>query len=145
MAMSRLALVLVLLLVGCASVDRAQIADGGTTWVALSKGYVEGNPVLSGLSGPEILAVKLIATQAAKMTPMAFCWPFTFGATATGFGLALWNAGVMLGSGPAALPLVAGLWWWRWDAWRAETTEVCERGLDFSPLEYRHEDGFGNR
>jgi hypothetical protein len=122
---NRIALLLPLLLAGCATADRAQLADGGTTWIALSKGYTEGNPVLSGLSGPEIIAVKLAVTQAAKLTPEPWCGSFLYWLTVQGFGLALWNLGVMAGSGPAALPLVAGLWWWRHEAWQDDARETC--------------------
>jgi hypothetical protein len=116
-----------LLLAACATADRAQLADGATTWVALSKGYSEANPVLGGLSGPEIIAVKLAATQAAKLTPEPWCSALLYHLTWQGYGLALWNAGVMLGSGPAALPLVAGLWVWRHEAWKEDALKTCRQ------------------
>jgi len=119
-----------LLLAGCATADRAQFADGATTWVALSKGYTEANPVLSGLSGPEIVAVKLVATQAAKLTPEPWCSALLYHLTWQGFGLALWNPGVMLGSGPAALPVIAALWVWRHEAWKEDALKTC------SPRDY---------
>jgi len=118
-------LMLPLLLAGCATADRAQLADGATTWIALSKSYTEANPVLSGLSGPEIIAVKLAVTQAAKLTPEPWCENFMYWLTVQGYGAALWNVGVMAGSGPAALPLVAGLWVWRHEAWKKDALKTC--------------------
>lgn len=59
------ALILVLLLSGCAVLgDRrvaagCQVADGITTYVALKKGAVEANPILSGMSPTAILVLKL--------------------------------------------------------------------------------------
>ena len=53
-------------LVGCAIVsDRrtvagCQVADGVTTYVALKKGAVELNGLFAGLTGSQILAIKLI-------------------------------------------------------------------------------------
>lgn len=116
---------LCLLLAGCATADRAQIADGATTMYGLSQGYTEANPVLSGLSGPEILAVKLAAVQVAKLTPAEFCEPILYWATVQGLGLALWNFGVFVGSGPAAIPVVVGLWGWRHDNWQDDAAKTC--------------------
>ena len=51
--------------VGCAAIsDRrtvagCQVADGLTTYVALKKGAVELNGIFAGLSGSQILALKL--------------------------------------------------------------------------------------
>jgi hypothetical protein len=104
MGLKPVAILLPLLLAGCATADRAQLADGATTWVALSKSYTEANPVLAGLSGPEIIAVKLAVTQAAKLTPEPWCSALLYHLTWQGYGAALWNAGVMLGSGPAVRP-----------------------------------------
>jgi len=42
---------------------------------------------------------------------------------------ALWNIGVMAGSGPAALPIVAGLWWWQWENWNQAAIDDCQRGI----------------
>lgn len=59
------ALVLMLMLQGCAVLgDRrvaagCQVADGVTTWYALKHGAVETNGLISGLTGPQILAIKL--------------------------------------------------------------------------------------
>lgn len=57
---------LLLLLSGCAivsdhrTVAGCQVADGVTTYAALKKGAVEVNGLFSGLSGTQILAVKLL-------------------------------------------------------------------------------------
>lgn len=125
--MIRFALVAVLLslIMGCAHADRAQLADGVTTWVALSNGFAEANPLLSGLSGPAILAVKVGVTQAVKQTPNEVCEPGLLGLTVAGYGAALWNIGVMAGSGPAALPLIVVGGGFFWDAFVADAKATC--------------------
>jgi hypothetical protein len=132
LAMTRI-LPLCLLLAGCATADRAQFADGATTWYGLSQGYAEANPLLSGLSGPEILAVKLAATQAAKLTPTEYCEPLLYWLTAQGFGLALWNLGVFAGSGPAALPVIAGVWAWQHEHWKDDAVKTCKNPWNRQP------------
>ena len=65
-AIKRAAIVLLLLLSGCAIVsDRrtvagCQVADGVTTYVALKKGAVELNTLFGSLSWSQILAIKLL-------------------------------------------------------------------------------------
>jgi len=136
--MIRSALVAVLLtwLLGCAHADRAQIADGATTWVALSNGFAEANPLLSGLSGPAILAVKIGVTQAVKQTPNEVCEPGLMGLTVAGYGAALWNIGVMAGSGPAAIPVALGLVLWQWDSWVVDARDTCAPGIIGSNIAY---------
>ena len=127
-------LLLILLLAGCASADRAQLADGATTWYALSHGYAEANPIYGGLSGPEILAAKLLVTQAMKFTPPVICEPGLYVLTGVGYSAALGNIGVMAGSGPAALPLAVALWLWRHQAWKDDAAATCAdpcRWVDF--------------
>lgn len=121
--------VLLILLLGCAHADRAQIADGATTWVALSSGFSEANPLLSGLSGPAILAVKIGVTQAVKQTPAEICEPGLLGLTVSGYSLALWNIGVMAGSGPAAIPVALALALWQWEAWVVDARDTCSPGI----------------
>ena len=136
--MMRFALIsaLLSLLLGCAHADRAQIADGATTWVALSNGFVEANPLLSGLSGPAILAVKIGATQAVKQTPNEVCEPGLLGLTVAGYGAAVWNIGVMAGSGPAAIPVALGLALWQWDDWAMDARDTCSPGIVGSSIAY---------
>ena len=65
-AIKRAAIVLLLILSGCAIVsDRrtvagCQVADGVTTYVALKKGAVELNTLFGSLSGSQILMIKLL-------------------------------------------------------------------------------------
>lgn len=136
--MIRFALVAVLLipLLGCAHADRAQLADGATTWVALSNGFAEANPLLFGLSGPAILAVKVGVTQAAKQTPNEICEPGLLGLTVSGYSLALWNIGVMAGSGPAAIPVALGLALWQWEDWAVDARDTCSPGIVGSSIAY---------
>jgi len=159
------ALILPLLLAGCATADRAQLADGATTAIGLTNGFAEANPVLSGLSGPAILVVKLGATQAFKVAPKEVCESGLYWSTGLGYSAALFNVGVLAGSGAAALPAIIALWAWRDEAWQADATRNCrvkypyewvrESGPDGDVLiartfpiqlaEYRYEAGFGNR
>ena len=136
--MIRFALVAILLslILGCAHADRAQLADGAMTWVGLSSGFVEANPLLSGLSGPAILAVKVGVTQVVKQTPNEVCEPGLLGLTAAGYGAALWNIGVMAGSGPAAIPVALGLALWQWDSWAVDARDTCSPGIVGSPVPY---------
>ncbi len=117
-----------LLLSGCATADYAQMADVGTTAIALNSGFVEGNPVWGGAGWQVIAAVKIGATQAIKLTPQEVCEPGLFGLTVAGFGAALWNIGVMAGSGPAAIPVAAMLWAWQWDNWTQDSVNDCQKG-----------------
>lgn len=120
-----LLVILVLWMTGCASVDRGQAADGLTTIIALEQGFSEANPVFDGLNGPAILAVKIAVTQVVKLTPEPICQPGLLGLTVTGYGAALWNIGVMAGSGPAAIPLMIGLTVWQWENWEKDAVKVC--------------------
>ena len=118
---------IILMLSGCATADYAQIADVGTTIVGIESGLgVEGNPVWGGSSWPVIAAVKIGVTQAIKLTPKEVCEPGLFGLTIMGSGAALWNIGVIAGCGPAAIPVVIGLWWWQWDNWQTEAINDCK-------------------
>lgn len=126
-------------LAGCSHVDYAQLADSTTTAVGLSSGYVESNPVLSGLSWPYIAAVKIGATQAIKLTPPEICEPGLLGLTASGYGAALWNIGVMAGSGLAAIPIVMGLTVWQWENWTADARTTCASPPFWE--RYAHDDG----
>lgn len=117
--------VLLLWMTGCASADRAQAADGLTTILALERGFSEGNPVFAGLNGPTILVAKLAVTQAVKFTPDPICQPGLLGLTVTGYGAALWNIGVMAGSGVAAIPFIIGLTVWQWENWTQDAAETC--------------------
>ena len=48
------------------------------------------------------------------------------GLTAAGYGAALWNIGIMAGSGPAAIPLILGLTIWQWENWEKDAVKVCD-------------------
>ena len=123
---------IILALSGCATADYAQIADVGTTIVGIESGLgVEGNPVWGGASWPVIAAVKIGVTQAIKLTPKEVCEPGLFGLTIMGSGAALWNIGVIAGCGPAAIPVIIGLWWWQWDNWQTEAINDCKTPFSF--------------
>jgi len=123
---------IILMLSGCATADYAQIADVGTTIVGIESGLgVEGNPVWGGSSWPVIAAVKIGVTQAIKLTPKEVCEPGLFGLTIMGSGAALWNIGVIAGCGPAAIPVIIGLWWWQWDNWQTEAINDCKTPFSF--------------
>jgi hypothetical protein len=123
------ALALTLALSGCATADYAQLADVGTTIIGIESGLaVEGNPVWGGASWPVIAVVKIGVTQAVKLTPKEVCEPGLMGLTLAGSGAALWNVGVIAGSGPAAIPVVLGLWYWQWDNWTQDAVNDCQAG-----------------
>lgn len=114
-----------LLLSGCATADFGQLADSATTAIGLEAGFSEGNPLFHGPSWPVIASVKLGVTQVAKVLPEPYCSGALFGLTATGFGAAIWNFGVMLGSGPAALPFVGAMLFHFWEPWRMDAVQDC--------------------
>lgn len=114
-----------LLLSGCATADFAQLADSATTAVALEAGFSEGNPVFHGPSWPVIAGVKMGVTQVVKVLPEPWCNNALFGLTVTGFGAAVWNFGVMLGSGPAAIPFGAAMIWHFWEPWSMDAVQDC--------------------
>ena len=117
---------------GCAHADWGQLSDSATTAVALNSGFAEGNPLLSGASWPVIAGVKVALTQAVKLTPPAICEPGLMGFAVFGYGAALWNLGVLAGSGPAALPFAVGLAIWQGPVWLDDSRIVCA-----SPFEWR--------
>lgn len=129
--MSRLLFVLILLLPIQSQASEAlfaQILDGGLTWWALdhANNVSEANPVLAGLSGPEILAVKIGVTYAVRFTPAEFCRPATVGLTVGGYAATFWGIAVLAGSsGWVGLPLIVPLALWRWDVWVTGAVEDC--------------------
>lgn len=118
--------ILLLWMTGCAHVDRAQALDGATTIIALEQGFSEANPLFDGMSSPAIFAVKLAVTQVVKVTPTPICQTGLLGLTAAGYGAALWNIGVMIGSGVAAIPLILGLTIWQWENLEKDAVKVCD-------------------
>lgn len=123
--MKKCGLLLILLLFGCATADRAQVADLTTTAIALNMGFEEGNPFLNPVGMPGMVAIKLGVTQVVKFLPEPICTPGLFGLTVTGYGAAIWNVGVIMGSGPIALPLVVALTWWQWNPWLDSAANSC--------------------
>ena len=123
--MKIVAAVIALVLSGCATVDKAQTFDGATTWYAFANGFSEANPLLAGMTGPEIIAAKLLVTQAVKLTPDAFCVPATQSLTVTGFGAGIWNLAVVANGWWVAIPVIAIVVWTYWDYWWEESKAVC--------------------
>lgn len=113
------------LLSGCATADWAQMADSATTAIALEQGFSEGNILWGNANWPVITAVKLGVTQGAKLLPEPYCQGGLMGLTVTGFGAAIWNVGVLLGSGPAALPFMLLLTGWGWEVWWQDAQQTC--------------------
>ena len=127
------ALLLALLVSGCATVDKAQLFDGATTWYGMSNGLVEANPVLSGLNGPEIIAVKLVATQVVKLTPDVVCVPATQVLTVLGFGAGIWNLALVANAWWASIPVIAIVVWEFWSSWLEDSNAVCANPFDGLP------------
>ncbi len=93
-----------LLLSSCSTLERGQLADVGTTFIALERGFVEGNPLMSGLNIPWMLAAKMAYAQTIKwLIPEPYCTPSLWIGGTIGYGAAFWNIGVMAGSGPAGV------------------------------------------
>lgn len=103
-----------------------QLADVATTAVAFNRGFVEANPLFSDLSIGQIAAIKIGLTQAVKFAPEPFCREGLWVLTAAGYGAALWNIGVMAGSGLAAIPFIAALMIWQNDEWYISSIETCK-------------------
>lgn len=122
---ARLAMVLLAAIAGCAHVDRAQIADSATTAVAITHGFTEANPLFADFSWPWIAATKIAVTQVVKLTPEPICEPGLMALTFAGYNAALWNIGVMAGSGPASIPVMVLVTWFGWDLWWNDAQQVC--------------------
>jgi hypothetical protein len=86
-----------------------QAADSASTALGLSMGAVEGNPLLAGMSGPAIAAVKLgVGYAVQKYAPIDSCVGYSSVAGPLGYGAAVWNGALLLGAGPAgAIPALA--------------------------------------
>jgi hypothetical protein len=113
---------------GCSHIsqaDYAQSADVATTAIGLSNGLSEANTIWGDASWPVMGVVKLGVTQLVKLTPQPYCTSGLMGLTLAGYGAALWNIGVMLGSGPAAIPVAVGVLGWQWDYLMADATVTC--------------------
>jgi hypothetical protein len=123
----------VTVLSGCATADRAQMADVISTYAVLQQGFNEANPLLSDMSIPQMAAVKLGVTQVVKFLPDPVCAGGLWALTGLGYGATLWNIGVMVGSGPAAIPFALGLWWWQSDNWMASSHRTCADPFHFEP------------
>jgi hypothetical protein len=85
-----------------------QAADSASTALGLSMGAVEGNPLLAGMSGPAIAAVKLgVGYAVQNHAPLDSCAGYSFVAGPLGYGAAAWNGALLLGYGAAAATPVA--------------------------------------
>jgi len=118
-------LFLITVLSGCATADYAQTSDSITTGIALSNGFAEANPIFANAGWPVIAIAKFGITQGVKQLPFQYCQPGLFGLTISGFGAALWNVGVLAGSGPASLPVIVGVFYWQWDNWKRDSIMDC--------------------
>lgn len=102
----------------------------------MRNGFVEGNPMIESLNIAQIAAIKIVVTQAIKFTPEPICTPGLWGLTTAGYGAALWNIGVMAGSGPAAIPAIVGLIWWQWDDWLLSSQRTCQDPWTMQPITF---------
>lgn len=109
------------------------MADIGTTAIGFERGFVEANPLLSNLNLPQIAAIKIGATQIVKFTPDPFCREGLWVLTAGGYSAALWNLGVIAGSGLAAVPFIAALIVWQNDEWYVSSIETCKDPWGIEP------------
>ncbi len=120
-----------------AEADWAQIADGATTIRALEQpDLIEANGVFRGLTGWQILAIKVTLTQAVKFSPKEFCQPGLIGLTVFGYTAAAWNIAVISGgAGWYGLPVAVAVVVWRWHAWVDDAISTCANPWGgFAPL-----------
>jgi len=121
---------------GCAHIsqaDYAQTADVVTTAVGLSNGLSEANSIWGDVNWPVMAVVKLGATQAVKLAPEPYCTSGLMGLTIAGYGAAFWNVGVMLGSGPLAIPVAVGVLGWQWENLAQDSMATCNStGVGFN-------------
>jgi hypothetical protein len=97
------------------------------------------------LNSAQMFAVKLGITQGLKFTPFEVCFPGLYALTITGYGAGLWNLGVILGSGVAAVPVIIGVIWWQWDDWNESTVRTCNDPWHFEPITFFNETGFNDK
>lgn len=128
----------IVLLAGCAMVDRAQLVDVASIGLAISQGASEANPILSSMSWPVAGAVKLALTQAVKFTPEPFCTSATMSLTVAGFGTAFWNVAVAVGgstiAGLSVVPAIVGVTIWQWNSWMGDAAETCDDPWHWQPV-----------
>lgn len=125
---------------GCTHIsqaDYAQSADVVTTAVGLSNGLSEANFIWGDANWPVLAVVKLGVTQAVKLAPEPYCSSGLMGLTLAGYGAALWNIGVMLGSGPAAIPVAVGIFSWQWENLMTDAVFTCSLYNENSQLNYK--------
>ena len=120
--MNRLALILCLLLTGCASVpatkyaaEIGQASDSATTWIALQSGFVEANPVVA--ANMWILAAKPLIGTATKALPTESCRPANRVIAHLGYGFGAYNIAIMAASSvpvamAAGIITIPALWDW---------------------------------
>lgn len=70
-------------------------------------------------------AVKIGVAQAVKFAPDPICEPGLMGLTVIGYDAALWNLGVLAGSGIAAVPVAAAVTALFWDVWIEDAHRTC--------------------
>ena len=81
-----------------------QGADSASTAAALSRGFVEGNPLLAPLGAGGIVALKMgLTIGMQQFASTGACVDYSTAAGPIGAGAAAWNIGVMAGAGPVAI------------------------------------------
>lgn len=119
-------LLLVLLLSGCATADRAQLADGITTVVGFESGFSEANPIWGDVGWPAIIAAKIAVTQAFKFAPTEYCYSGLVSLTAAGYGAASLNISTMLaGTFWYGVPVIIAVGIWQWENWKKDAEKTC--------------------
>lgn len=108
------------------------------------EGFEEAG-LMKGLSIGQMAGVKLGVTAAFKFAPVEYCRPGLQMLTAFGYGAALWNIGVIAGSGPAAIPVIVGLTWWQWDNWDTSALRTCLDPWQVVPLSIWNETTIGDQ
>ena len=88
-----------------------QGADGATTVYGMASGFAEANPLLAGIPGPAIAAVKLGATFAIqKNAGLNYCTAASTSLAGAGWGASAWNLALLIHPAAAIVPVAAGIY-----------------------------------
>lgn len=110
-----------------------QGADGATTVAGMASGFAEGNPLLAGMSGPAIAAVKIGSTLAIqKNAGLNYCTAASTSLAGAGWGAGAWNLALLVHHAAAIVPVAAGIYLHHtteplWRCLPADLVDVGER------------------
>jgi hypothetical protein len=112
-----------------------QAADIATTAAAISSGFAEANPLVSGAidfgAGVVVAAIKLGLPAIADRLPLQTCTSARSTLAAAGWGAAVWNVGMVVGAPAASAAIVAIVSGWVAAHGSAQNSAARCAGINF--------------